>query len=130
MSVQHKWTAALVTLLLMVAAINMVVILEDRAPVKDDTLTNLVAATGLADAIRQPSREAWLRWLTLTDFRPPLPSVMYQPLMRAMSNQMQAIRATDLVFFLLTIFLLYRLAFRASGPAAGLLAAVLFAFYP
>lgn len=131
MSRRRTWdTFAIGALLLVVAVINTSVILDDRAPVRDDTLTNLVAATGLTDAITAPSHESWRRWLTLTDFRPPLPSVLYQPLLLVMSDQMQGIRFTDLLFFLLTIFLLFRMGRRFSGPAAGLLAAVLFAFYP
>ncbi len=130
MSSRRKWDVALGALLLVVALVNARVILGEQAPVRDDTLTNLVAATGLTDAITAPSREAWQRWLVLTDFRPPLPSVLYQPLLLLMSDQMHGIRFTDLTFFLLTIFLLFRLGCRLSGPAAGLLAAVLFAFYP
>lgn len=130
MSCQRKWDLALAALLICAAAINLSVIFGERVPVKDDTLTNLVAATGLTEAITHPSREAWERWLTLTDFRPPLPSVVYQPLLLIMSNQMQAIRITDLLFFLLSVVILYRLGCRLSGPAAGLLAAALFTFYP
>ncbi len=130
MSIRRKWDIALAALLVCVAAINTSVILDEQAPVRDDTLTNLVAASGLTEALSDPSREAWERWLTLTDFRPPLPSVLYQPLMLVSSNQMRAIRATDTIFFLLSIFLLYRLGCRLSGPAAGLLAAALFCFYP
>ena len=130
MSARRKCDLALLLLMLLLTVFGLKVILADQAPVRDDPLTNLVAATALSEAVRQPSVESWRRWVGLTDFRPPLPSVLYQPLMLCMSDQMRAIRITDHLLFLICILLVYRLGIRLSGPAAGLLAALLFACYP
>ena len=117
-------------LLVLAAAGGLTVILRHEVPLDGDALTTLVAGVALRDTLREPTAEAFSQWLVLTNYSPPLPSVLAQPLMFLMSDQTLAIRLTEQLMFLLCIWLVYRIGIRLSGRPAGLLAALLFAAYP
>lgn len=105
-------------------------VLVDRQPLLFDPLTNLLPAVALRGALEAGTAEAWRHWIAVTDFRPPLSSVVYQPGMWLLSNQVHAVRLTDLALFLLVIWQVAWIGRRLCGPAAGFVAAALFASFP
>ncbi len=124
------WSVALLFLLITVAAGQSALILLERQPLLFDPLTNLMPAVMLRQAIETGTAEAWRFWVAVTDFRPPLTSIIYQPLLLLLDDQVHAMRFTDLGIFLLVIWQISWLGRRLSGPAAGFVAAFLFAAYP
>lgn len=127
---RRAWNAALAALLLLSLAGGLNVVLRHQVPLDGDALTGLVSGVALRDALSEPTREAFGHWLFLTNYRPPLPSVLAQPLMFILEDQTLAIRLTEQALFLLCIWLVYRIGVRLSGRPAGFLAALLFAVYP
>ncbi len=117
-------------LLLLVACWGAHVAISHQAPLEGDALTGLAASVALRDAISEPTAAAFSRWIWLTNYSPPLPSLLYQPLMHLMSDQTLAIRLTELGLFLVCIWLVFRLGVRLSGPSVGFLAALIFALNP
>ena len=117
-------------MLVLVASTGVYISASHQAPLEGDALTGLAASVALREAISEPTALALERWITLTNYSPPLPTMIYQPLMHLMSDQTLAIRLTELLFFVLGIWLVYRLGIRLSGHATGFLAALLFAANP
>ena len=130
MGEHRKWDLALALMVVMVASLGATIIVSHRAPLEGDALTGLAASVALGEALGEPSGEAFERWILLTNYSPPLPTVLYQPLMHLMADQTLAIRLTELLFFLLSIGLVYGLGIRLGGPSIGFLAALLFAANP
>jgi len=71
-------------LLLLVACWGAHVAISHQAPLEGDALTGLAASVALRDAISEPTAAAFSRWIWLTNYSPPLPSLLYQPLMHLM----------------------------------------------
>jgi uncharacterized protein (TIGR03382 family) len=87
-------------------------------------------AVALKEALAQGGAEAWHRWLVLTDFRPPLPSVLYLPALQLLQSPLHALRITDLLAFLVTLWLIAAAGRRLGPPWVGVWAAALFAGFP
>ncbi len=128
---ERTWHRLLLAGLLLAAlGGSATVVLRDERPLRFDPITNLLSAVALRQALEHRDRQAWDHWLAVTDFRPPLPGVLYQPALLLLEDQVLAIRLTDLLLFGACLLLIYRLGLRLAGPGAGLLAAALFAAFP
>lgn len=128
---RHRyWDLALAALMLAATAWAARVIGAAPQPLMDDPLDNLLSALAFREALLDLSSASWTHWIQVSDFRPPLTSVIYQPALALMSDHVAAIRATDHVVFMLCTLLLYRMGARLSGRPAGLVAAALFLSYP
>ena len=126
----RKWDLALALMVGMVACLSATIILSHQAPLEGDALTGLAASLALREALSEPTSESLAQWLLLTNYSPPLPTLLYQPLMHMMADQTLALRLTELLFFLLGIVVVYRLGIRLSCHSTGFLAALIFAANP
>lgn len=125
------WRRALIILLIVVGLSSTAIVLLDRRPLIYDPLTNLLPAVVLRQVIEGSTHIPWNRWVRLTDFRPPLPTLLYQPLLWLLPNQVHAMRLTDIAFFLLVLWLLYDIGRRLGGSAlSGFFAALFLAAFP
>ena len=126
----RKWDMAVGLMLIVVACTSAYISVSHRAPLEGDALTGLAASVALREALGEPTGEAFQRWIYLTNYSPPLPTILYQPLMHLVPDQTLAMRLTELLFFLASIWLVFRLGVRLSGHATGFLAALLLAANP
>jgi len=117
-------------LLLLVTVGGLSVVLRHHVPLDGDPLISLLGGVALRDALSEPTGEAFAKWIQQTGYRPPLPSLLAQPLMFLLSDQTLAVRLTEHLLFLLCIWLVYSIGVKLSGRPAGLLAALLFAAHP
>ncbi len=118
--------ALLITGILAAAAAHA---LLDNPQLMGDGLDNLVSAVALEEAVGADGG-AWRRWLEVSRHRPFIPSVVYLPGAALLHDKVLAIRLTDGLFFALCLLLIYQLGAALWRPAAGLLAAFLFATFP
>jgi hypothetical protein len=126
----YPWRLLLVLLLVGISLHSIYFIAHHNRPLQNDPVSNLIPSVYLRQAVEGGSLQAFERWLESTGHRPPLPAILNLPAMLLIEDQVNAIRYTELVAYLLCLLLLFRLGERLSGGAAGLMAAVLFGLFP
>ena len=109
---------------------GLYVVLLHQVPIDGDPVTTLLSGVALREALVAPSAEAFGRWLELTGYRPPLPTLLHLPLLFTLTDQALAMKVTELAVFAVCVWLVYRVGIQLSGRPAGAVAALLFAAYP
>jgi len=131
--VKKLWQGLLWFFMALALTNSLVHVLLDNRPLSADAVSNLAPAVELRLALSslgETGLETWREWVERTDFRPPLPFFLYQPALFLLDDQVLAIRLTELLFFIITLWLIFDVGRRLISPEAGLLAMVAFAFHP